>query len=83
MGAGCLLGGWRRVRLSAVGVLAHGDRAGKIILSRGEGATGVCCLRKFFRGWACPRPSCRLLGVRVRGERGSAAKPGRGSEGGL
>ena len=36
-----------------------------------------------FLGWARPRPSCRSLGVRVMGERGSAEKPGRGSEGGL
>ena len=69
-GQGCLLESERTAQLSAPGVLAEGDRAGRIIMW----AVGHRSLptEELSLGWACPR----LLGVRVTGEEGSAEKPG-------
>lgn len=52
---GCLPGGWRRVQLSAVGVLAHGDRAGKIICFKRGGGHGSVLSGEVFPGVGLPQ----------------------------
>lgn len=52
---------------------AYGEKGRKTtVISSGEWATGV--VRWFPLKCACPRLSCRLLGVRVMGEWGFAEK---------